>query len=187
MSWFNSIEILGKFILGGQILIVVTTIFTLWASVYKSKLEDSEKEIVSKELNASKKIIEKLEEKTTPRKLTEKQSLSLFQLLSFKSKYKVAGICRMMDKESYDYTEQLISVFQKAKWKIEKTQATFLDDIDSDIAVAISTDDQIEVANKLIGILQQVGLDARKLDHFRKGSCGAIKPNTIYIFIGTKK
>jgi len=208
MAWFNSIEILTKLILLGQILIVSITAFTIWASVQKNRLENQDKNalvqqikinnettsnlsekntVLSKELNASKELIAKLEKKTSPRKLTEGQSKTLLNLLSFESKFQVAGMCRMMDTESYNYAEQLVSVFRNAKWKVRETNRTFLDDIDSDVVVAITENEQIEVANQIILTLNKVGIAAKKLDKIREKSFSGAQPDTIYLIVGTKK
>jgi len=201
MAWFNSVEILAKLILVGQILIVTITAFTIWASVQKNKLENHDKKelfqqietnkdtasnlseenaFLSNELNASKELIAKLEEKTYPRELSEPQSTTLVSLLSFESKFQVAGMCRMMDTESYNYAEQLASVFRKAKWKVGETNRSFLDDIESDVVVAITENEQIEVANQIILALNKVGIAAKKLDKIRANSFSAAKPDTIY-------
>mgnify|MGYP003588161740 CR=1 FL=1 len=208
MAWFNSIEILTKLILIGQILIVVITAFTIWASVQKNRLENKDKNALaqqmktnsditsslseknvalSKELSASKELIAKLEEKTSPRVLNEEQSKTLHNLLSFESKFQIAGMCRMMDSESYNYAEQLLSPFRKKKWKVLETNRTFLDDIDSDVVVAITENEQIEVANHIILALNKVGIAAKKLDKIRENSFSGAQPNTIYLIVGTKK
>ncbi len=208
MAWLNSIEILTKLILIGQILIVIITAFTIWASVQKNRLENKDKNalaqqiktnnditsnlsetnaVLSKELSASKELIAKLEKKTSPRRLTEEQSKILPNLLSFESKFQVGGMCRMMDTESYNYAEQLISVFRKTKWKVLETNRTFLDDIDSDVVVAITENEQIEVANRIILSLNNVGIAAKKLDKIRENSFSGAQPNTIYLIVGAKK
>jgi len=208
MAWFNSIEILTKLILAGQILIVTITAFTIWASVQKNKLENQDKEglvqqidsnketasklskeneDLSKELNSSKELIFQLEEKTSPRELTDQQSAELIKLLSFESKFQVAGMSRAFDTESYNYAEQLASVFKKAKWKVGQTNSSFLDDIESDVVVAVTENEQIDVANQIILILNKVGIAAKKLDKIRENSFSGAKPNTIYLIIGTKK
>ncbi len=208
MAWFNSIDILAKLILIGQILIVSITAFTIWASVQKNRLENKDKNalvqqikvtnnattalsernaILSKELNASKQLIAKLEKKTSPRELTEEQNKTLANLLSFQSKYQVAGMCRMMDTESYNYAEQLASAFRKAKWKVRETNRSFLDDIDSDVVVAITEDEQIEIANKIILSLNKAGIAAKKLDKIRENSLSGAQADTIYLIVGSKK
>ncbi len=208
MAWFNSIEILAKLILIGQILIVTITAFTIWASVQKNRLENKDKNalvqqikvtndattdlsekdaILSKELNASKELIAKLEKKTSPRELTEQQSKTLTNLLSFQSKYQVAGMCRMMDTASFNYAEKLVSVFRKAQWKVRETNRSFLDDIDNDVVVAITENEQVEIANKIILALNTVGVAAKKLDKIRENSFTGAQPDTIYLIVGTKK
>jgi len=201
-------EILTKIILIGQILIVSITAFTIWASVQKNRLENKEKNalaqqikannemtsnlseenaLLSKELSLSKELIAKLEHKTSPRGLTKEQTKTLPNLLSFQSKFQVAGMCRMMDTESYNYAEQLVSVFRKAKWKIIETNRSFLDDIDSDVVVAITDNEQIEVANQIIFALNNVGIAAKKLTKIRENSFSGAQPNTIYLIVGAKK
>ena len=208
MAWINSIEILTKLILIGQILIVSITAFTIWASVQKNRLENKDKKalvqqikannaitsnlseenaLLSKELSASKELITNLEKKTSPRGLTEEQSKTLPSLLSFQSKFQVAGMCRMMDTESYNYAEQLVSVFRKAKWKVIETNRSFLDDIDSDVVVAITENEQIEVANQIILALNKIGIAAKKLEKIRENSFSGAQTNTIYLIVGAKK
>jgi hypothetical protein len=208
MGWINSIDILTKLILIGQILIVSITAFTIWASVQKNRLESRDKKalfeqietnkdmtsklsaenaVLSNELTVSNETIAKLEKKTSPRGLTEEQSKTLNRLLSFESKFQVAGMCRMMDTESYSYAEQLLSVFRKAKWKVAETNRSFLDDIDSDVVVAITENDQIDVANRIILALNDVGIKTKKLDKLRENSFSGAQSNTIYLIVGAKK
>lgn len=104
----------------------------------------------AKELETSKVLIDKLEKKTSPRMLSKQQKAILTNLVSFKSSFQVAGMCHMMDSECYNYAEQFASVFREAKWKVGETSHTFLGNIESDEVVAITENEQIEVANKII-------------------------------------
>lgn len=62
MAWFNSIEILSKLIPIAQILIVILTILTIWATVHRGDLEKSEKSIMAQEIQQTKSVTSDLTE-----------------------------------------------------------------------------------------------------------------------------
>lgn len=62
MPWYNSTEILSKLIPVAQILIVLLTIFTIWASVQRGRLEKHEKSELSTRVNQTEEITGQLSE-----------------------------------------------------------------------------------------------------------------------------
>lgn len=54
MIWYNSIEILSKLIPIAQILIVILTVFTIWATVHRGNLEKLEKTKLAHEIQQTK-------------------------------------------------------------------------------------------------------------------------------------
>ena len=211
MVWFNSIETLSKLIPIAQILIVILTIFTIWASVHRGNLEKAEKakvvqEIVQTktELNETKTDLTKknadleaaltesrnrlgdLKKKTEPRSLRPEQKTRLAQLLPPPTNFQIAAACRLMDKESCDYAEELIGAFRDLKWQVGPTNKSFLDDIPSDVTVAITEDVQIPIANQIMAALNKVGLRASN-DPIRKESISGVQANTLYLIVGARK
>jgi len=193
MSIFKSIETLGRLIPIAQILIVLLTAFTIWASVQKGKLEKAEREILSRqvtnthaELIKSSKELEDIKLKTSPRKLMTEQVLLLEKALSFKSKYSILPACRMMDVEGYDYVQQIAEVFKRANWKVEITNRTFLDDISGDVTIATTNDDQEADASRIANELNKAGIKCIP-EKIRDNSISNITANSIVIIVGSKK
>jgi len=60
MSWYNSTDILSKLIPAAQILIVLLTAFTIWASVQRGKLEKFEKSKLTTRVNQTEEITDQL-------------------------------------------------------------------------------------------------------------------------------
>lgn len=54
MPWYNSTDILSKLIPAAQILIVLLTAFTIWASVQRGGLEKLEKSKLTTQVNQTK-------------------------------------------------------------------------------------------------------------------------------------
>lgn len=208
MAWFNSIEILSKLILIGQVLIVVITAITIWASVQKNRLEDHEKlnlrnkiennektvetlteenTKLSENLTESQQLLAKIEVKTSPRSLTDQQKSTLHDLISFEPNFPIAGLCMFMEKESCSYVEQFLSVFREANWEIGETNRTYLDDIGNSVAVIITASEQAQTAERIVKALGAIGITLKKLDEFREKSVSGLKPNTIYLVVGTKE
>ena len=225
MSWFNSIEALSKLIPIAQILIVILTIFTIWASVHRGNLEKAEKAKVAQEIAQTKSVtgdlvkknsdlktelnetktdltkknadleaaltessnrLSDLKKKTEPRSLHHEQKTRLAQLLPPPANFQIAAACRLMDKESCNYAEELIGIFRDLKWQVGPTNKSFLDDIPSDVTVAITEDVQIPVANQIIAALNKVGLRASN-DPIRKESISGVQANTLYLIVGARK
>jgi septal ring factor EnvC (AmiA/AmiB activator) len=65
MAWFNSIETLSKLIPIAQILIVILTIFTIWATVHRGNLEKLEKAKLAEEIAQTKSVTGDLTKKNT--------------------------------------------------------------------------------------------------------------------------
>ena len=55
------------------------------------------------------------------------------------------------------------------------------------MVVAITDNEQIEVANRIILALNKVGIAAKKLEKIRENSFSGAQPNTIYLIVGAKK
>jgi hypothetical protein len=81
MAWFNSIEILSKIIPFAQILIVILTVFTIWATVHRGNLEKAEKAKLVQEIHLTKSVLSDLKKKSEPRKILQEQKIKLAQLL----------------------------------------------------------------------------------------------------------
>jgi hypothetical protein len=65
MAWLNSIEILSKLIPIAQILIVILTVFTIWATVHRGNLEKLEKAKLAQEIAQTKLVTGELTKKNT--------------------------------------------------------------------------------------------------------------------------
>ena len=179
MAWYNSVEILGKLIPSAQILIVLLTIFTVWASVQRGKLEKQEKLKLTQEIT-------KLQQKISPRQITPEQEKKLIEMLSFPADCHVAIASRLMDQESYNYAEVIASIFRKANWKIGPIDRSYLDDTIGDIALAITNDIQKETAQKIIQALNVVAIKVKQ-EKIREKAISSVQGNTIYLIVGSKK
>jgi hypothetical protein len=207
MAWFNSIETLSKLIPIAQILIVILTIFTIWASVHRGNLEKQEKAKLAQEISQTKSITEDLtqknidldaelkesktklsdlKKKTEPRSVLPEQKAKLAQLLPPSTTFQIVAACRLMDTESYNYAEELIGVFKDLKWQIGKTNQTFLDDIQGDVVVAITEDGQRPVADRISKALNEIGIKT-SYETIRKESISGIQANTVYLIVGARK
>ena len=207
MAWFNSIETLSKLIPIAQILIVILTVFTIRATVHRGNLEKLEKAKLAQEiaqtksvtgdltkknidleteLKESKSKLSDLKKKTEPRSLLPEQKVKLAQLLPAPAGFQVAAACRLMDKESCNYAEELIGVFRDLKWQIGITNKSFLDDIQGDVVVAITEDAQIPVADQIMKALNKVGLKASN-EPIRKEGISGVQANTVYVIVGARK
>jgi len=207
MAWFNSIETLSKLIPIAQILIVILTVFTIWATVHRGNLGKLEKAKLAQEiaqtksvtggltkknidleaeLKESKSKLSDLKKKTEPRSLLPEQKVKLAQLLPAPPGFQVAAACRLMDKESCNYAEELIGVFRDLKWQIGITNKSFLDDIQDDVVVAITEDAQIPVADQIMKALNKVGLKACN-EPIRKEAISGVQANRVYLIVGARK
>jgi|GEM_PF-2793053 len=207
MSWINSIETLSKLIPIAQILIVVLTVFTIWATVHRGNLEKQEKAKLAQEvaqtksltgdltkknieleaeLTESKTKLSDLKKKTEPRSLLPEQKRKLAQLLPAPASFQIAAACRLMDNESCNYAEELIGVFRDLKWEIGKTNRSFLDDLQGDVAVAITEDAQIPIADRILKALNAVGVKSSN-EAIRKEAISGVQTNTVYLIVGARK
>lgn len=91
-----------------------------------------------------------------------------------------------MDSESCNYTEELIGVFRELKWEIGKTNRGFLDDLQGDVAVAITEDAQIPIADQILKALNAVGVKATN-ETIRKEAISGVQTNTVYLIVGARK
>jgi hypothetical protein len=207
MAWFNSIETLSKLIPIAQILIVILTVFTIWAAVHRGNLEKQEKAKLTQEIAQTKSVtgdltkknmdleaelkesktkLNDLKKKTEPRSLIPEQKTKLAQLLPPPASFQIAAACRLMDKESCNYAEELIGVFRDLKWQIGKTNQTFLDDIQGDVVVAVTEDAQIPIADRILKALNTVGVKASN-ETIRKEAVSGVQANTVYLIVGARK
>jgi hypothetical protein len=186
MAWFNSIEILSKIIPFAQILIVILTVFTIWATVHRGNLEKAEKAKLVQEIHLTKSVLSDLKKKSEPRKILQEQKIKLAQLLPPPAKFQIVAACRMMDNESRNFAEDLINVFREMKWNIGKTNETFLDDVQGDIVVAITDDTQRPIADLILKALNKVGLKASN-EPIRPGAISGFLDKTIYLIVGARK
>jgi biopolymer transport protein ExbD len=207
MAWFNSIDILNKLIPFSQVLIVLLTIFTIWASVHRGKLEKIEKMRLVQEIQQTKKQTSEitkvnssleqalknsdaelisLKKKTEPRKLSDEQKRKLLLDLPKPSfNIGIAAACRLMDNEGCSFADEIVGVFRELKWNVEVTNRSYLDDIRGDVAVIVTATNQIDFASSIEGALKKIGLIVTE-EKIREGSILGIKPNTIYIIVGAK-
>jgi hypothetical protein len=154
----------------------------------KENTEASKEQItdLKSELKESKAKLSDLKRKTEPRSLLPDQKTKLTQFLPPPANFQVAAACRLMDKESCHYAEELIGVFRDLKWQIGKTNQTFLDDIQSDVVVAVTEEVQIPIADQIMKALNKVGLRASN-EPIRKGGISGVQDNTIYLIVGARK
>jgi len=141
----------------------------------ETKLEDSRTELAE------------LKNKTSPRTLAKPQREKLIEELEhFEMRYPIVVACRFMDNESYNYAEDFSLVFKEANWTVGEINQSFLDDIESDVTLAVTNDGQEVVANRVARVLNSVEVDC-KLQSIRENSLSGIQPNTLYLIVGAKQ
>lgn len=147
---------------------------------YQNDLQSKEQKI--QELEKAQKEIEKV---AKPRNLSQEQKTKLLSSLSFKSDFPIRFVSRLSDQESLNFAEELAVLFRQAGWNVIQTNSTFLDNIEGDVAIAVTEDNQREIASKIANILNSVGIVC-KPENIREGSIGSVQPNTIHIIVGAK-
>ncbi len=207
MQWLNSSDILSKLIPIAQVLIVVLTVFTIWASVQRGKLEKREKASLISEVEQTKSTTQDLTQKnvkleneltetrgkladlhkqTAPRILLPEQKRKLVQLLPACGSFQIAAASRLLDSESRNYADDLVAVFRDTGWQTGKTNPTFLGDVHGDVVVAITEDAQFQTAIQIIHALNTVGIKARN-EAIPPEAISGVRANTIYLIVGEKK
>jgi hypothetical protein len=183
------IEKISNFQWSRQWLIALLLIFLL-ISVGQVKLSlDSNREIelLETKLEDSRTELAELIKRTSPRTLAKHQREKLIEELEhFEMRYPIVVACRFMDNESYNYAEYLLLVFKEANWTVGKINRSFLDDIESDIIVATTNDEQEAVANRVARVLNSVEVEC-KPQSIRENSLSGIQPNTLYLIVGVKQ
>ncbi len=153
----------------------------------QDKIDQYQKDVIEKD----KKIREletgqkELKEIAAPRTISAEQRKKLIDLLSFTSDFQIILACRLQDQESLNYAEELAEIFRKGGWHIGPTNKTYLDNIEGDVAIAVTDDNQGEAAGKIAMALSSMGLVC-KPEKIRDGSLGSVQSSTIYLIIGSK-
>jgi hypothetical protein len=199
--------LLGKLIPAAQILIVLLTVFTIWASAQKGRIERKDKlalnqkviqteliaenllhknSILEKDINDSKVHINELKENLAPRSISQNQETALLRNLSFEPGCQIGVASRILDHESFNYAEQIANIFRKAKWKVAPIIKNYLDDTENDVAMLVTDTKQKETALKLLNILNGVGIKTNS-EIIKENKMTDIQPNTIYLIVGSKK
>jgi hypothetical protein len=151
------------------------------ATIFKGQIADLKSELMESKGNLS-----DLQKKTVPRTLLPEQKTKLAQLLPPPANFQVAAACRLMDKESCNYAEELIGVFRDLKWQVGVTNKSFLDDILGDVVVAITEEAQRPIADQIMKALNKVGLRASN-EPIRKEGISGVQGNTVYLIVGARK
>ena len=158
------IEKISNFQWSRQWLIVLLILFLL-ISVGQVKLSlesNREIELLETKLEDSRIELAELRKRTSPRTLVKHQIEKLIEELDhFEMRYPIVVACRFMDNESYSYAEDLLLVFKEANWTVGGIDRSFLDDIESDVIVATTNDEQEALANRLISLLNSVEVDCK--------------------------
>jgi hypothetical protein len=142
-----------------------------------------EKDTRIQELERGQKNLQKL---TAPRSISLEQRKTLIDLLSsHKPEFQIILASRLLDEESLNYAETIAETFRKANWQVGPTNKSFLDNIESDVAIAITDDKQKGLADEIAKILNAVGIKC-KLEKIRKESISGVQDDTIYLIVGSK-
>jgi hypothetical protein len=142
-----------------------------------------EKDTMIQELERGQKNLQKL---TAPRSISLEQRKKIIDLLSsHKPEFQIILACRLLDEESLNYAETIAETFRKANWQVGPTNKSFLDNIESDVAIAITDDKQKGLADEIAKILNAVGIKC-KLEKIRQESISGVQDNTIYLIVGSK-
>ncbi|MBI2486217.1 MAG: hypothetical protein HYW01_04510 [Deltaproteobacteria bacterium] len=169
--------------------LLVLLILFIIISVGQIKLSldtDSKINSLQADFDESKTELSKLREKTSSRRLKEDQRQALVKkLLTVQMRYPIVVVCRMMDVEACNYAKDLSAVFRQANWTVGEINRTFLDDIESDVTIFKTNDEQEEVADRIASVFNSVGIEC-KPENIRENSLSVNEPNTIYLVVGTK-
>jgi len=142
-----------------------------------------EKDTRIQELERGHKNLQKL---TAPRSISLEQRKKLIDLLSsHKPEFQIILASRILDEESLNYAETIAETFRKANWQVGPTNKGFLDNIQSDVAIAITDDKQKGLADEIAKILNAVGIRC-KFEKLRGESIPGVRDNTIYLIVGSK-
>jgi len=183
------IEKISNFQWSRQWLIVLLILFLL-ISVGQVKLSlesNREIELLETKLEDSRIELAELRKRTSPRTLVKHQIEKLIEELDhFEMRYPIVVACRFMDNESYSYAEDLLLVFKEANWTVGGINRSFLDDIESDVIVATTNDEQEALANRLISLLNSVEVECKQ-QNIRENSLSGIQPNALYLIVGAKQ
>lgn len=202
-----SIEALSKLIPIAQILIVILTLFTIWATVEKGKLEKQEKLKLKQEILTTQNITDVLTEKnksletaltestnkltdlqrkTSPRSLLPHQKEEVTKLLSNLPPCRVIVACVMSDVEGCSYASELYSIFTALNWQTAIVNG-FLDDAKEDIAVTATSSELIPVSEEIIKTFNKVNIRTNRETLRPSAFPGGLQEKTIYLAVGTKK
>ena len=183
------IEKISNFQWSRQWLIALLLLFLLISvGQVKFSLESNrEIELLEIKLEDSRKELAELRERTSPRTLAKHQRERLIEELEhFEMRYPIIVACRFMDNESYNYAEDLLLVFKETNWAVGKINRSFLDDIESDVIVATTNDEQEAVANRVARLLNSVEVECKQ-QSIRENSLSGIQPNVLYLIVGAKQ
>ena len=183
------IEKISNFQWSRQWLIALLLLFLL-ISVGQVKLfleSNREIELLETKLEDSRTELAELRKRTSPRTLAKHQRDKLIEELEhFEMRYPIIVACRFMDNESYNYAEDLLLVFKETNWAVGKINRSFLDDIESDVIVATTNDEQEAVANRVARLLNSVEVECKQ-QSIRENSLSGIQPNALYLIVGAKQ
>ncbi len=208
MALINSIEALSKLIPIAQILIVALTLFTIWATFQKGKLEKQDKAKLIQEIQQTKDItgglagkneylevalkesnskLNDLYKKTAPRSLSPYQKTEIINKLSSLPASPVIVACVMSNNECCKYADEFNNLFKELKWQPDIVNQAYLDDAKEDVAIAATSNDLIQKSDIIIKTLNDVGIKTNS-ETIRPGSLpGRLQANAIYLIVGTKK
>lgn len=212
MAWVQSAETLSKLIPIAQLLIVILTIFTIWATVQKGRLEKQDKAQLIQEIQQTKSVTSELTEKnkslevaltesrnkldvlhkkTIPRSLTPHQKSEIAKHLSPLPAAHIMVACVMSDNECCKYAEEFNNIFKALNWPPAVqpgiVNKSFLDDAQQDIAVTATANELMPLVDKIISILSDVGVQTNRQTIRPNSLPGGLLPNAIYFIVGTKK
>lgn len=203
-----SLEMLSKLIPIAQILIVVLTIFTIWATVEKGKLEKQEKLKLKQEIQAttsttlelseknksletalteSKNKLTDLQKKTSPRSLLSHQRNEIIKQLAHLPPCRVIVACVMSDVEGCSYAAELNGIFAALNWHTSNINKLFLDDAKEDVAVTTPSNELIPISEEIIKTFNKVNIRTNRETLRASALPDSFQQKAIYLVVGSKK
>lgn len=174
-----SVEFLSKISSSLQISIIIFGLLTPILALVKWQVDKKISSI--KEASYTQKLAH-----LSPRILTVDQKKILIEQLAPMRGHPVAFASKMMDGESIDFTDELVSVFKEAGLDVGETNKSSLNDLPGVLGLAVTGPNLEKDAAFIANVLQSAGFQYQT-SGIKEGSLTGLLPNRVYIIVGRKK
>lgn len=195
-QWWTDPEFLNKAVLWLTVGTIASPfVLGLCALVLQSRaktLEDARLEAVrasnqalAENLDASRRKVAELEQRTGPWKLSTEQREHLRNALAKSKPARALVICRLMDGESCDLAQDLVDLFKELRWDVAGPGGNSLNTFFGVDVVATGTVSQVG-ANALLAALSTAGIQTLS-EAVPPGSLGGpLPPETVCVIVGRR-